>query len=240
MVLAMLATTLAGRAPLAQAQQSGAPQLQAQEISAPQPQAQESSAPQPQAQASSSAPQLQAQDSSAPQLQAQESSAPQPQPQGSSAPQAQAKKGPTLGGHIGFVLPLVTQSGGQTTSLGDQPAVGFPVGITVKGSGRTAFDLEFVPQYNATGQRLTTLTIHPGLIYSLGHGYAVGLRAAFVVDNPTVGFTPLVNKSWPIKHNNSLFKAYFVEADLPVRFTRPAAAPATNAVTFAMHFGVAF
>jgi len=35
-----------------------------------------------------------------------------------------------------------------------------------------------------------------------------------------VGFTPLVNKSWPIKHNNSLFKAYFVEADLPVRFNR--------------------
>ena len=143
--------------------------------------------------------------------------APLAQAQESSAPQAQAKKGPTLGAHIGFLLPLVTQSGGQTTSLADQPAVGFPVGITVKGSGRTAFDFEFIPQYNATGQRLTTLTVHPGLIYSLGHGYAVGLRAAFVVDNPTVGFTPLVNKSWPIKHNNSLFKAYFVEADLPVR-----------------------
>ena len=189
--LAVLATTLAGRAQLTQAQESGAPQVQAQESS------------------------------------------------GSQA-QAQTEKGPTLGGHIGFVLPLVTHSGGQTTSLADQPAVGFPVGITVKGSGRTAFDFEFIPQYNATGQRLTTLTLHPGLIYSLGHGYAVGLRAAFVVDNPTVGFTPLVNKSWPIKHNNSLFKAYFVEADLPVRFNRPASAPATNAVTFAMHFGVAF
>jgi hypothetical protein len=218
-LLAVLATTLAGRAPLAQAQESSAPQLQAQEINAPQPQAQESSAPQ---------------------LQAQESSAPQAQAQESSAPQAQTKRGPTVGGHIGFVLPLVTRSGGQTTNLADQFAVGFPVGITVKGSGRTAFDLEFVPQYNATGQRLTTLTVHPGLIYSLGHGYAVGGRLAFVVDNPTWGFTPLINKSWPIKHNNSLFKAYFVEADLPVRFSRPVGAPATNAVTFAMHFGVAF
>jgi hypothetical protein len=218
-VLVMLATTLAGRASLAQEQESSAPQAQAQESSAPQEQAQDNSAPQAQAQVSSTP-------------QAQESKVPQEQ--------AQAKKGPTVGGHIGFVLPLVTQSGGQTTSLGDQPAVGFPVGITVKGTGRTAFDLEFVPQYNATGQRLTTLTVHPGLIYSLGHGYAVGLRAAFVVDNPTVGFTPLVNKSWPIKHNNSLFKAYFVEADLPVRFNRPVGAPATNAVTFAMHFGVAF
>jgi hypothetical protein len=183
---------------------------------------------------------------SGPQAQAQESSAsqgqpPQAQAQASSAAQAQAQKGPTLGGHIGFVLPLVTHSGGQTTSLGDAPAVGFPVGITVKGSGPMAFDLEFVPQYNSTGTRQNTLTIHPGLIYGLGHNWAVGLRAAFVVDQPTVGFTPLVNKSFPIKHRNGgLLKAYFVEADLPVRFSRPVGAPATNAVTFAMHFGVAF
>ena len=113
---------------------------------------------------------------------------------GASQAQAKEQKGPTLGGHIGFLLPLVTHSGGQTTSLGDAPAVGFPTGITVKGSGPMAFDFEFVPQYNATGSRLTTLTIHPGLIYGLGHNWALGLRAAFVVDNPTVGFTPLVNK----------------------------------------------
>jgi type II secretory pathway pseudopilin PulG len=185
---------------------------------------------------SGSGPQAQAQESSASQGQA-----PQAQAQASSAAQAQAQKGPTLGGHIGFVLPLVTHSGGQTTSLGDAPAVGFPVGITVKGSGPMAFDLEFVPQYNSTGTRQNTLTIHPGLIYGLGHNWAVGLRAAFVVDQPTVGFTPLVNKSFPIKHRNGgLLKAYFVEADLPVRFSRPVGAPATNAVTFAMHFGVAF
>lgn len=155
--------------------------------------------------------------------------------------QAQEQRGPTLGGHIGFVLPLVTHSGGQTiNNLADQFSVGFPVGITVKGSGRTAFDLELVPQINTAGQRLTTLTVHPGLIYGLGHGFGVGGRVAFDVNNPTWGFTPLVNKSWPIKHNNSLFKAYFVEADLPVRFSRPVGAPATNAVTFAMHFGVSF
>ncbi len=172
--------------------------------------------------------------------QAQGGSAPVTQAQVSSAPQAQEQKGPTLAGHIGFVLPLVTRSGGQTTSLADAPAVGFPVGITVKGGGRTAFDLEFVPQYNATGARLTSVTIHPGLIYGLGHNWAVGLRAAFVVDQATVGFTPLVNKSFPIKNKHGLFKAYFVEADLPVRFSRPAGAPATNAVSFATHVGVSF
>jgi hypothetical protein len=171
----------------------------------------------------------------APLAQAQESSAPQPQPQ------AQAQKGPTLGGHIGFVLPLVTDSSGNVTNLADAPAVGFPVGITVKGSGPLAFDLEFVPQINTTGTRQTTLTVHPGLIYGLGHGWAAGGRLAFDVNDPSWGFTPLINKSFPIKHRNGgLLKAYFVEADLPVRFSRPVGAPATNAVTFAMHFGVAF
>jgi hypothetical protein len=153
--------------------------------------------------------------------------------------QEQEQKGPTLGGHIGFVLPLVTDSSGNVTDLADAPAVGFPVGITIKGSGRLAFDLEFVPQINTTGTRQTTLTDHPGLIYGLGHGWAVGGRLAFNVNDPTWGFTPLVNKSWPIK-NHGLFKAYFVEADLPVRFSRPVGAHATDAVTFATHFGVAF
>jgi hypothetical protein len=195
-VLAALATTLAGKVPLAQAQETSA--SQAQETSASQAQV-------------------------------------------ISAPQAQAQKGPTLGGHIGFVLPLVTHSGGQTiNNLTDQFAVGFPVGITFKGTGRMAFDLELVPQINTAAPRLTTLTVHPGLLWNLGHGYTVGGRVAFDVNNPTWGFTPLVNRSWPIKRKNSFFKAYFVEADLPVRFSRPVGAPATNAVTFAMHTGFSF
>ena len=154
---------------------------------------------------------------------------------------ALAQEGPTLGGHIGFVIPMVTHSGGQTiNNLTEQFAVGFPVGITVKGSGRTAFDLEFVPQINTTGTRTTTLTVHPGLIYSLGHGWAAGGRLAFDVNDPSWGFTPLVNHSWPIKSEHGFFKTYFIEGDLPVRFNRPVNGPKTNAVTFAMHFGLGF
>jgi hypothetical protein len=52
------------------------------------------------------------------------------------------------------------------------------------------------------------------------------------------GFTPLLNKSWPIE--GSFFKAYFVEAVLPVRFDRPTVGPNTNPVSFGMHFGVGF
>jgi hypothetical protein len=143
----------------------------------------------------------------------------------------------TLGGHIGFVLPLVTHSGGQTTNLSDNFSIGFPVGITVKGSGATAFDLEFVPSIQDS-PRQVSLTVHPGLLRSIGHNYTVGARLAFDVNSAHFGFTPLINKSFPIE--NGFFKAYFIEADLPVRFSRPAGGPSTNAVTFAMHFGVGF
>jgi hypothetical protein len=158
-------------------------------------------------------------------------------------PLAQAQDGITMGGHIGFVLPLVTHVGGQTINdTADQFSIGFPVGITVKGSGRMAFDLELVPFINTAPPRQTTLTVHPGLVWNLGHGWGAGGRLAFDVNASDWGFTPLVNHSWPIRSasEHSFFKTYFIEADLPVRFNRPVNAPATNAVTFAMHFGLGF
>jgi len=148
-----------------------------------------------------------------------------------------AKAQDTLGGHIGFVLPLVTHAGGQTTNLGDNFSIGFPMGITVKGQGHLAFDLELVPAIQ-NSPRQVNLTVHPGLVYGLGHNFGVGARLAFDINSSQFGFTPLVNKSWPIK--NSFFKGYFAEADLPVRFNRPTGGPATNPVTFAVHFGVQF
>jgi hypothetical protein len=50
-----------------------------------------------------------------------------------------------VAGHVGFVLPLVTQSDGTTTTLSDAFSIGFPTGITLKGPGRLAFDMELVP-----------------------------------------------------------------------------------------------
>jgi len=145
----------------------------------------------------------------------------------------------TVGGHVGFVLPLITWSGGQTTDLADNFSIGFPAGITVKGTGRMAFDMEFVSSVQDS-PRDVTLTVHPGFLGNVGHGFTPGIRAAFVVNSPEYGFTPLLNKSWPIKSKGSFFKAYFAEADLPVRFNRPAGGPDTNPVTFAMHFGLGF
>jgi hypothetical protein len=142
-----------------------------------------------------------------------------------------------LGGHIGFVLPLVTHAGGQTTNLSDNFSIGFPMGITLRGTRRVAFDLELVPSIQDS-PRQVTLTVHPGLLYALGHNWAVGTRLAFDVNSSQFGFTPLLHKSFPVE--NSFIKAYFVEADLPVRFNRPVAGPSTNPVIFAFHLGVGF
>ena len=153
----------------------------------------------------------------------------------SSLPAADAQT--TLGGHIGFVLPLVTHAGGNTTNIADNFSIGFPLGITFKGKGRMAYDLELVPGVQDT-PRLTTFTVHPGLVWALGHDFSVGMRAAFDVNSPQWGFTPLVNHSWSIE--DSFFKAYFVEAVLPIRFNRPTGGLATTPVTFGLHFGLGF
>ena len=56
----------------------------------------------------------------------------------SRVPAAEAQT--TLGGHVGFVLPLVTHAGGNTTNIADNFSIGFPLGVTFKGSGRMAYD----------------------------------------------------------------------------------------------------
>jgi len=66
------------------------------------------------------------------------------------------------------------------------------------------------------------------------------MRLAFDIGSSQFGFTPLVNHSWPIKAPGSFFKAYFVEAVLPVRFDRPSGGPSSNPVTFGLHLGVGF
>jgi hypothetical protein len=92
--------------------------------------------------------------------------------------------GITMGGHIGFVLPLVTHVGGRTINdTADQFSIGFPVGVTFKGSGRMAFGLELVPSINTAPPWQTTLTVHPGLVWNLGHGWGAGARLAFDVNS---------------------------------------------------------
>jgi hypothetical protein len=82
--------------------------------------------------------------------------------------------------------------------------------------------------------------VNPGLLWRVGHGFAVGSRVGFLLNpdqtkNAQFGITPLIVKSWPIEH--SFFRGYFVEGDFIFRFNRPVDAPATNPFTFNMVFG---
>ena len=153
------------------------------------------------------------------------------------APEAQAQV--TVGGHVGFVIPWVTHAGGQTTTEADNFQIGFPLGVTFHGQGRMSLDLEMVPNFSDS-PRAVTLTVDPGVVWGISNGWSAGLRAAFDVNSSQVGFIPLVNKSWKFKDQKGFFKSYFVEADLPVKFSRPTGGQATNPVTFATHFGLGF
>ena len=143
----------------------------------------------------------------------------------------------SVGGHVGFGFPLVTRTGDDVTTLGDYFQMGLPIGITVTGSGRLYFDLEFVPLV-VDKPRQVSLTVNPGILWRLGHGFAAGSRVGFDVNSSQFGITPLVVKSFPLEH--SFFKAYFVETDFVFRFNRPVDGKATNPFTFNMVFGVAF
>jgi hypothetical protein len=152
------------------------------------------------------------------------------------APTASAQE-KNVGGHAGFGFPLVTRAGGDVTTIADVFRMSLPVAITVSGPGRLYFDLEFVPTV-VDKPRDVTLTVNPGLLWRLGHGFAAGSRVGFDIRTSSFGITPLVVKSFPIEH--SFFKAYFVETDFVFRFDRPPDGRSTNPFTFNMVFGVAF
>jgi hypothetical protein len=148
------------------------------------------------------------------------------------APLAHAEN--KLGGHFGAVFPLLTHVNGETTNIGDDFQVGFPMGITVKTSDKFAFDLELVPAINNDPLR-TPLTVHPGALWGLGDHFTAGLRMAFDVDGASWGFTPLLNKGFP--HGGH---ALFIEAVAPIRFQEDSRGESQTAITFGVHVGVGF
>jgi hypothetical protein len=132
------------------------------------------------------------------------------------------------------VFPLVTHANGDTTTIGDDFQLGFPMGVTVKKSDTFAFDLELVPGINNDPQRVS-LTVHPGVLFGLGSNYTLGARLAFDVSGDAWGFTPLLNKGFP--HGDH---ALFVEAVAPIRFTEDIAGKGHTAIGFGVHLGVGF
>ena len=151
------------------------------------------------------------------------------------APAANAQD--RLGGHFGVVFPLVTRADGNTTNIGDDFKVGFPMGITVKTSDKYAFDLEVVPALDPQDRAPigVPLTIHPGVLRSLGNSWTGGLRMAFDIGGASWGFTPLLNKGFPMGGHN-----YFVEFVVPIRFQDDSVGDTHGAITFGVHLGIGF
>jgi hypothetical protein len=140
-----------------------------------------------------------------------------------------------VGGHFGAVFPLVSHAGGETTTIGDDFTIGFPMGVTVKLTGGWAFDLELVPVIQ-NDPLFVSLTVHPGVIRSLSGGYAAGVRLAFDANAPSWGFTPLINRAFPVKGHAY---SWFVEGVVPIRFQDPGGGVHTS-VGLAAHVGVGF
>jgi len=142
-----------------------------------------------------------------------------------------------IGGHIGVVFPLVTHVEGDTVTISDDFKIGVPMGITIKTSDTVAFDLEIVPVLDPQehGPIGVPLTIHPGILKSLGHGLTLGGRVAFDINGASWGFTPLLNKGFPAGR-----VTYFIEAVVPIRFQDDVVGDTHTAIGFALHTGVAF
>jgi hypothetical protein len=141
-----------------------------------------------------------------------------------------ARADDTISGHFGFVLPLITRSGGDTISIGDQFKIGFPTGITFKTSEKVAFDLELVPTIQRTPY-IVTLTVEPGVLYDLPADYAAGIRIAFDVNQPSWGFTPLLHKKFGTLGASPVFG----ELVLPIRFQN-----GNNSIGLGVHIGIGF
>jgi hypothetical protein len=143
-----------------------------------------------------------------------------------------------VGGHIGVVIPFFTTANAGFSSIKDAFTLGISTGLGIPIIGPMKFDAEIVTLVN-TKTRAVDILIHPGLIFGLPAGFALGFRGAWETAG-VAGFTPLVNKGFAIGDG----KAFYLELDFPVRFGNLNANDYTQGVnssfTFAFHFGFGF
>ncbi len=79
------------------------------------------------------------------------------------------------------------------------------------------------------------LTIHPGILRSLGGSWTGGLRMAFDIGGASWGFTPLLNRGFTAGG-----QALFVEFVVPIRFQDDTLGETHGAVGFGLHVGLGF
>jgi hypothetical protein len=139
-------------------------------------------------------------------------------PMASPAP-APASSGPTVGGHVGLAVPLVSfhSSGKGTRSVSDALTLAVPIGISLHFSKEWTFDFETIVgntvSGNAVGSNTSSgLTVDPGIVYT-GGPVALGLRVKFDIGpGANVGLIPLVNYGL-VPFNGGV---WFIEAAFPM------------------------
>jgi hypothetical protein len=147
---------------------------------------------------------------------------------------AHAEGAKRVGGHVGFVVPLVSRSAGQTTTVADDFVFGLPTGFGLKKFGRFVVDFEVVPGFQ-NDPRDVSLELHPGVVMGVSDGLAAGLRLAVDVEGNAWGFTPLLNRRIYDASTHSLF----AELVVPVRFV-DGTDGTRSAVGLGVHVGIGF
>lgn len=144
----------------------------------------------------------------------------------------------TIGGHFGFVQPIITIQDGETSDGFDPYTIGFPIGVTIRKNEKFAFDIELVPfissNKNTEGDNVSSvseLIIHPGLLWGIGNKLTFGNRIAYETKSGRYGITPLLNKGFLLGKTN-----VFAEFVLPVRVGNDQ----ELSLTAALHFGIGF
>eukprot|EP01035_Chromulina_nebulosa_P056407 gene56407-77304_t len=81
---------------------------------------------------------------------------------------------PKVTGYVGIVHPIVTFSGGETTTnFNHYYVVGMPTGINLWKNPKLGFSMEFVPYVRAENgtSKMNNFLFHPGVLVALGKGF---------------------------------------------------------------------
>ena len=141
---------------------------------------------------------------------------------------------PKITGYVGIVHPIITFSGGKTTTnFTNYYVVGMPTGINIWKSPTVGFSMEFVPYIKAENgtSKMNNFLFHPGILVRLGKGYTFAGRVAFETSG-RYGITPVFNKV-VIRGKNC---NYYIALSLPLRSGNNA----PSSFTTAFQFGIAF
>jgi len=150
---------------------------------------------------------------------------------------SQSGTAPTVGGHLGVAVPIVTIGNPKTTVIGsDFVTLGITPGISVNLDEHWTIDFEFIALNQLKNTPApTTFVVDPGVVRHFD-GLAVGLRVATQVGALTnVGLVPILVV--PFKVSSKL--AYFVEGDIPL-FLRDDGTKMQPSASFLFQTGVGF